>query len=455
VFSPRFLTIADEAHKLSEVIDMMFTCNINLNLIDDIEKIIKKLQDIRILTDDTYPELEHVVKDCMMLRTTMPTYNDKGQIFSFIKTYEESLSSYLKPFVDAMLKALNKEKNKSSISTILQKVATINERVTNLGETLMYYEDALSSRYNDIFTKVDKVSRDAKYSYIELKDLNETHMLQTKFVKNCNKVIFMSATMGDLSEFATIYGLRPAECAAYSIPSSFDFSTSPILMCDAGNLRRKDFDTNIDKCIKTTLEIIRSHPKEKGIVHTHTFGINKALLEAVLMDNELRTRCLFYNNAFEKKEAMMKMYNDASRPWVICGPSLVEGIDLKYDMGRFNILIKVPYPPITDYAKAKMDYCSFWYDRTTKQTIVQAIGRTNRAKDDSSKIYLVDSGFNVIIKRIDDGITDRLKRTKIVLKDHQEEKLFDIDDVANQSRVNNIVNSIGGKNFGTEDDLPF
>lgn len=61
----------------------------------------------------------------------------------------------------------------------------------------------------------------------------------------------------------------------------------------------------------------------------------------------------------------MKELKQSQLPLVIVGPSLYEGLDLKYDEGRFNILLKVPYPGIDDYVRAKMERIPFWYERVT------------------------------------------------------------------------------------------
>ena len=97
-------------------------------------------------------------------------------------------------------------------------------------------------------------------------------------------------------------------------------------------------------------------------------------------------------------------------PFVIIGPSLYEGIDLKDDFGRFNILIKVPYAGLDDYIREKMKRYPFWYKRNTLQKITQAIGRTNRSVNDYSKVYLLDNCFEMLIWELPDYIINRLQK---------------------------------------------
>ena len=55
----------------------------------------------------------------------------------------------------------------------------------------------------------------------------------------------------------------------------------------------------------------------------------------------------------------------------------------------------------------------FWYKRNCMEKIVQAIGRSNRHKDDWSVIYLLDNCFDQIIFNADSPIVDRLEYRKI------------------------------------------
>lgn len=124
---------------------------------------------------------------------------------------------------------------------------------------------------------------------------------------------------------------------------------------------------------------------------------------------EQRARFLFYSDSKEKEIAIKQMYLGGSIKYIICGPSLYEGLDLKHALGRFNILVKVPYAGMSDYTKAKMARYPQWYQNTTIEKICQAIGRTDRDKTDWSVTYLMDSGFKKLLSSLPQYIIKRVK----------------------------------------------
>ena len=71
-----------------------------------------------------------------------------------------------------------------------------------------------------------------------------------------------------------------------------------------------------------------------------------------------------------------------------------EGVDLKGDLSRFQIVCKVPYPYLGDkLVKKKMNKWKWWYPMQTAKTIVQAVGRSVRSDTDSAVTYILDSDF--------------------------------------------------------------
>jgi Rad3-related DNA helicase len=62
-----------------------------------------------------------------------------------------------------------------------------------------------------------------------------------------------------------------------------------------------------------------------------------------------------------------------------------EGVDLKDDLSRFQVLVKIPYPYLGDpLVKKRMNKWSGWYSLQTAKKIVQAVGRSVRSYDDSA-----------------------------------------------------------------------
>ena len=82
------------------------------------------------------------------------------------------------------------------------------------------------------------------------------------------------------------------------------------------------------------------------------------------------------------------------------GPSLVEGIDLKDDLCRFIVVMKIPYPSLGDkFIERKFKANPQWYIWKTVNSLVQGIGRGVRNENDWCETYILDATMDNILLR--------------------------------------------------------
>jgi Rad3-related DNA helicase len=75
---------------------------------------------------------------------------------------------------------------------------------------------------------------------------------------------------------------------------------------------------------------------------------------------------------------------------------------IKDDLARFQIIVKLPYPPLSvKRVKKLFDIDGDWYENKMLNTLVQACGRATRSKNDFSTTYILDG-----------NVVNALKRTK-------------------------------------------
>ena len=106
------------------------------------------------------------------------------------------------------------------------------------------------------------------------------------------------------------------------------------------------------------------------------------------------------NSLIERDQVIARHAMTKSKPTVLISPSLYTGLDLKDDLSRFQIIVKVPFPDLKDrwiYAKTKKD--KQWYYWLTALRLVQSYGRSVRSKDDWAKTYVLDSSFTFFLKK--------------------------------------------------------
>jgi Rad3-related DNA helicase len=111
------------------------------------------------------------------------------------------------------------------------------------------------------------------------------------------------------------------------------------------------------------------------------------------MKNFKSKRLLTHNS--DNRDQILEKHLKSKEPTVIVSPSMTEGVDLKGDLSRFQILCKVPYPYLGDkLVQKKMKKWTWWYPLQTSKTIIQSLGRSVRSSTDHAISYILDSDWN-------------------------------------------------------------
>lgn len=202
------------------------------------------------------------------------------------------------------------------------------------------------------------------------------------------KVVFMSATILDLVGFCKTFGLTKEEVGLINIESEFPPERSPIVYNPCGSMNYKNLDTSMPKIIETVKDILAKHPNEKGIIHSGNYRIAQEIYDSL---NDPR---LIIKQEGENNEVIMKKHADSKDSTVLISPSLTTGTDLKDDLSRFQIIVKLPFLSLADKRVArKNELNNNWYVAEMFRTVVQAAGRSTRNKEDWSVTYVLDNSF--------------------------------------------------------------
>ena len=100
-----------------------------------------------------------------------------------------------------------------------------------------------------------------------------------------------------------------------------------------------------------------------------------------------------------QKEALLQAHGSRDES-VLISPSLYQGVDLKDELSRFQVLVKVPYPDLSERGtRVKMERDQGWYDWQTALRLVQTYGRSIRTDTDHAVTYVFDSNFPWFVRR--------------------------------------------------------
>lgn len=223
-----------------------------------------------------------------------------------------------------------------------------------------------------------------------------------------NKFIFMSATIFDVDGYIADLGINPEECYIIKLNSAFDPAKSPIYYMPCGSMNYKDLDGSLPKVTNTVRSILNHHAADKGIIHTGNYKVAK-YLNAALTDR----RILMKESNTISNSDLLRIHSK-SKNTVLMSPSMTTGVDLKDDLSRFQVIVKMPFSSLGDLrTKTKADQNSTWYAIKMLRELVQASGRSTRSEDDFSATYILDSSFKYWVfkykKYLPDYFLNRIK----------------------------------------------
>ena len=211
-------------------------------------------------------------------------------------------------------------------------------------------------------------------------------------------VLLMSATIIDHAHFARTLGITDYEYI--EVESDFDPKKSPIYVSSKNRLNYKNLANILPAIAEQIKQIIAHHETEKGIVHTHSQEITN-ILKRKLENNK---RFLF-RDEFAKNDEILKKHYESDFPTILVSPSLAYGIDLKDDLARFQIIVKLPFSPLSNKrVKQVFEQDKAWYENKMLNTLVQACGRATRSRNDFSSTYILDGNIVNTLKRVKDKL---------------------------------------------------
>jgi Rad3-related DNA helicase len=197
-------------------------------------------------------------------------------------------------------------------------------------------------------------------------------------------IILMSATIVNPKKFAETLGIKDY----YFIETATTLSAkkAPIKCASKFRLNYKNKDILLPTMAKAAKQICKMFPDKKGIIHTHSMDVLK-YLRAELEDDD---RFLFREQGVDN-ERMLQIHQSTKMPTVLVSPSMTHGVDLKGDLGEFQIVMKAPFLPLNDErVKRKFENDKEWYTDAMLSTLIQMCGRCNRTESDYSETFILD-----------------------------------------------------------------
>lgn len=210
-----------------------------------------------------------------------------------------------------------------------------------------------------------------------------------------DRVIAMSGTILDAKTWARNLGISKAALGFVDIPCSFPARNRPIIPEYAGNLSFKTLEATLPNLYVTISKIMQRHAGQRGIIHGHSENLCR------LIRDNLKDPRIIHLDMFDKRDKTAMLRAHLNRPdSVLLASGFHEGVDLKDDLARFQMIAKIPWPTMQDkFVKARMEIDPSYLPYQTALKLLQSYGRIIRHKDDWGKTYVLDSGFEGFLTR--------------------------------------------------------
>ena len=213
-----------------------------------------------------------------------------------------------------------------------------------------------------------------------------------------HKVVLMSATIIDHENFAKTLGIKPNDYHYIEAPSMFDPAKAPIKKVGDIGITYANKRETLPKVAEMAKMICEHFVGQKGIIHSHSMEILEYVRRAMGGDKRF-----LYREDDRTNEDLIKQHKLSTKDTVLVSPSMTHGVDLKGDLGKFQLIMKAPFSPMGDNRiKRKMKEDPQWYTNMMLSTLVQACGRCNRTASDESATFILDAtAWNTIQRNLD------------------------------------------------------
>jgi Rad3-related DNA helicase len=333
-----------------------------------------------------------------VLNLQMPkSLNSERAAFDWVKNiYTTKLTSHLKHIETMFEQHAGLREKVKEFDALSRQIEMLDKHLSKVNKFIELFDE-------DNWVLSVTEAEDQKSRRIEFKPIDISPYSEQTLFKMGRKVLMLSATILNHRAFCESLGVPLEQASFFSLPSPFPVENRPVLVSSIGKMSASEIDNTLPKLAEAIKQILATHPNEKGLIHCHSYKISN-----YIMKNIKNKRLITHKS--DDREDVLNQHLTSSLPSVLVTPSMTEGIDLKGDASRFQIICKVPYPYLGDkLVQKRMRKWSWWYPLQTAKTVIQSLGRSIRSFDDFAVSYILDSDWNRFYGQNQDMFPDTFK----------------------------------------------
>lgn len=338
-------------------------------------------------------------------------HNIEPQLLEFVSfTISDSMLQEHNIFIPELDTAIDYAKwfQQIRMESILKQLIEVNERAKNvkmiddyerLLKKYMMFMEHLSERGSEWVVEYTAHNLHNKnYRSITLKPVYAIDFAEKLLFKYGKRILIMSATILDIDVMCKSLGLDKSTVASYRMKNRFPVDNRPIYLTPAARMSggKNKMHEWAPKLVSKVNEICDKYKNVRGIVHTHNFAILNAILDTC--KPQIRRRFITQNDYPDKSELLQA--HAIKSDSIILAPAMHEGIDLKDDLSRFQIICKVPYANFYENKQLarRVELDPKYYTWLTALKLVQSYGRSIRSESDYADTFIIDEMIYKFIK---------------------------------------------------------
>lgn len=277
-------------------------------------------------------------------------------------------------------------------------------------ETLKKYFD-MTEWVVDVTEEIDFDDPKEKIRTLRIRPVFVSLFARELIFSKAEKVLAMSATILDPRIWARNLGLSFDKLGYVEAPCTFPVKNRPIFLEYAGNMGWKTFDESLPKLYQGIVSIMNRHQGQRGIIHAHSEKLVR------LITKNINTARFLYLDMFPNRDKTALLAEHLKRKdSIIVASAMHEGIDLKGDLSRFQMIVKTPWPSTGDpLVKKRMELDGSFLVYQAALKVTQSYGRSVRSDTDWASTYILDQNFERLLsagaKLFPRWFTDAIQRS--------------------------------------------
>lgn len=278
-------------------------------------------------------------------------------------------------------------------------VKRIDRAITSVDNVIEKINLVLGSAEADEVTwicwKTVEKEEDDEIHTIKVRPLSPLPWTTEELMGGVGFTILMSATVGDYRQYCKDLHLKPEQGEFICVPTPFPAENRKVLDMGIAGMNysnRLDLLSEDGDFTRAIIRTAEKHVGERGLIHSVSYANAKIIKERL---ERLGRQVIIPKSGTVIDRAYLSQFKSDC---IMVSPSMAEGVDLKDDLCRWQIILKVPYPSLADlWIKAKLQSDEAWYSNQAVMDVLQMQGRGVRHGEDYCTTYVLDSNFRRLV----------------------------------------------------------